>query len=109
MLWRRGCKIEVVAVTRGWEEASRADTVLGNWAGDLRPPEDDPEIGREIKRIEDVLRSADKSPVQEAYGDIRGGLVRLAELRNRAHRQSRRGLLHRVETWETERLLGRVF
>ena len=109
MLWRRGCKIEVVAVTRGREEASRADTVLGKWARDLRPPGYDPEIGREIKRIEDVLRSADKSPVQEAYGDIRGGLARLAELRNRAHRQSGRGLLHRVEAWETERLLGRVF
>ena len=109
MLWRRGCKIEVVAVTRGWEEASRTDTVLGNWARDLRPSEYDPEIGREIKWIEDVLRSADKSPVQEAYGDIRGGLVRLAELRNRARPQSGRGLLHRVEAWETERLLGRGF
>ena len=109
MLWRRGCKIEVVAVTRGWEEASRADTVLGNWARGMRSSDYDPEIGREIEWIEDVLRSADKSPVQEAYGDIRGGLVRLAELRNRTRPQSGRGLLHRVEAWETERLLGRGF
>ncbi len=37
MLWDCGRKIEVVAVARGWEETSRADTVVGNWARDLRP------------------------------------------------------------------------
>ena len=96
----RGCRIEVVAVARGWAETSRADTVLGNWARDPRPSEYD----REIERIEHVLRSGDVRLIREVCGDIRGGLVRLAELRNRARRQSGRGLLHRVEAWRTERL-----
>ena len=109
MLRDRGFKIEVVAVARGWEETSRADTVLGNWARDLRPTEHDAEIGREIEWIEDVLRSGDKNLIREVCGDVRSGLVRLVELRNRAHRESGRGLLYRVNAWQSERLLGRLF
>ena len=97
----RGCKIEVVAVARGWEETSRADTVLGNWARDPRPSKYDTKIA---PGIEHVLRSGDVRLIREVCGDIRGGLVPLAELRNRARRQSGRGLLHRVEAWRTERL-----
>jgi len=112
-LWRllldRGFKIEVVAVARGWEETSRADTVLGNWARDPRPSDYTVEIGRQIEWIEDILRSGDKNLIREVCGDIRGGLVRLVELRNRARRESGRGLLHRVNAWQTERLRGRLF
>ena len=108
MLRDRGFKIEVVAVARGWGETSRADTVLGNWARDLRPTEYGAEIGREIEWIEDVLRSGDEKLIREVCGDIRSGLVRLVELRNRARRESGRGLLHRVNAWQTERLLGRM-
>ena len=39
MLRDQGRKIEIVAVARGWEEASRAETVLGNWAREPRPSE----------------------------------------------------------------------
>ena len=109
MLWDRGRKIEVLAVGRTWEATIRAETVLGNWARDLRPSEYDPEIGREIERIEDVLRSGDVRLIREVCGDIRGGLVRLVELRNRARRQSGRGLLHRVNAWKTERLRRKLF
>ena len=109
MLRDRGREIEVVAVGRTWEETSRADTVLGNWARDPRPPEYDAEIDREIERIEDVLRSGDVSLIREVCGDIRGGLVRLVELRSQARRQSGRRLLHRVNAWQTERLRGRLF
>ena len=109
LLQDRGHKIEVVAVTRTWEASSRAATVLGNWARDPRPSDYDAETDREIERIEDVLRSGDVSLIREACGDIRGGLVRLAELRNRALRQSGRRLLHRVNAWQTERLRGRLF
>ena len=109
LLRDRGRKIEVVAVARGWEETSRADTVLGNWARDPRPSDYSAEIGREIEWIEHVLRSGDVSLIREVCGDIRGGLVQLVELRNRARRESGRGLLHRVNAWQTERLLGRLF
>ena len=109
LLRDRGHKIEVVAVARTREASSRADTVLGNWARDPRPSEYDAETDREIEWIEGVLRSGDVRLIREVCGDIRGGLVRLAELRNRARRQSDRMLLHRVKTWRTERLRGRLF
>ena len=109
LLRDRGHKIEVVAVARTREAASRADTVLGNWARDPRPSEYDTEIAQEIEWIEGVLRSGDVRLIREVCGDIRGGLVRLAELRNRARRQSGRRLLHRVNAWQTERLRGRLF
>ncbi len=100
----RGYKIEIVAVARGWKETRRADTVLGNWVRDPRPSEHYGEIEREIEWIKHVLRSRDKNLIREVCGDIRGGLVRLAELQNQAHRESGRGLLHRVHTWQSERL-----
>ena len=109
LLRDRGHKIEVVAVARTWEASSRADTVLGNWARDPCPSEHDAETAREIEWIEGVLRSGDVSLIREVCGDIRGGLTRLAELRNRARRQSGRRLLHRVNAWQTERLGGRLF
>ncbi len=109
LLRDRGHKIEVVAVARGSEETSRADTVLGNWTRDPRPSKYDTEIGRKIERLEHVLRSGDASLIREVCGDVRGSLVRLVELRNHAQRESGRGLLHRVSAWQTERLLGRLF
>ena len=109
VLWDRGRKIEVVAVGRTWEASLRARTVLGNWARDPRPSEYDAEIDREIEWIKDVIRHGDDSLLQEVCGDIRGGLVRLVELKNRARRQSGRGLLHQVNTWRTERLGWTVF
>ena len=109
LLRDRGRKIEVVAVARTREASSRAETVLGNWARDPRPSEYGAGIAREIEWIEDVLRSGDASLIREVCGDIRGGLVRLAELRNRARRQSGRRLLHRVNAWQTARLGGRLF
>ena len=109
LLRDRGRKIEVVAVTRTWAELFRAETVLGNWAKDPRPSEYDAEIDREIEWIEHVIRQGDDHLLREVCGDIRGGLVWLVELRNRARRQSGRGLLHRVNTWRTERLGRTVF
>ncbi len=97
-LWRvlrdRGYKIDVVAVARGWKETSRADTVFGNRARTPSPSKYDAAIARKIEWIEQVLRSGDQNLSRQVCGDIRGGLVRLAELRNRARQQSGRGLLH---------------
>ena len=56
--------------------------MLGNWARDPRPSEYDAEIDREIEWIEGVIRSEDASLIREVCGDIRGGLVRLVELRS---------------------------
>jgi hypothetical protein len=109
MLRERGREIEAVAVTRSWDELFRAETVLANWARDPRPSEYDAEIDREIERIEQVIRQGDKNLIREVCGDIRSGLVRLVALQNRARRQSGRGLLHRVNAWETEQLGRTVF
>ncbi len=109
MLRDRGHKIEIVAVGRGSKETSRADTVLGNWARDPRPSTHAAEIDREIEWIKDVLRSRDERLIREVCGDIRGGLVRLAELQNRAVREAGQGLLHRVSTWRSERLRRKLF
>jgi hypothetical protein len=108
LLRDRGRRIEVVAVARDWKETSRADTVLGNWARDPRPSKHDREIAREIEWMEQVLRSRDVRLIREVCGDLRGGLVRLAELRNRARRQISRRRLQRVSTWQTKRLRGRL-
>ena len=83
MLRDLGRKSEIVAVGRGSKETTRADTVLGNWARGLRSSDYDAEIDREIEWIKDVLRSGDERLIRETCGNIRGGLVRLAELQNR--------------------------
>ena len=109
MLGDRGLKIKVVAVGLTWEASARARTVLGNWARDPRPSEYDAEIDREIEWIKDVIRSGDDRLLREVCGDIRGGLERLVELDDRARRESGRGLLHRVNTWRSERLGRTLF
>ena len=107
MLRDLGRGIEVVAAGWTWHSPGRARPVLRNWARSPRPSEHDAEIDREIEWIKDVIRSRDDRRVREVCGDLRGGLVRLAELENRA-RHRRRRLLHRVGTWRTERLQGRL-
>ena len=66
-----GGRIEVVAVARTWQERSRAETVLANWARDPHPSEFDHEIGREIARIEQAIRAKDERVLKE-YGDLQG-------------------------------------
>ena len=73
MLRDRGRKIEVVAVGQSWEETSRADTVLANWARDPRPSDHDAETDREIEWIKEVIRSRDESLIQEVCGNVRAG------------------------------------
>ena len=93
-----------MAVGRTWQESSRARTVLANWSRDPRPSEFDAEIGREIDRIKQAIRHADDRVLKEVCGDIQGGLRRLVELQERARRQAGRGLMHRVNTWQSNRL-----
>ena len=107
-LWKvlreRGCRIEVVAVARTWEELIRAQTVLGNWARDPRPSEYDAEVSLEIARIKQVILKGDLRLLREVCGDIQGGLRRMVELEGRARRQAGRGLIHRTTTWQSARL-----
>ena len=86
-----GARIEVVAVARTWQERSRAETVLANWARDPHPSEFDHEIGREIDRIEQAIRDKDDRVLKE-YGDLQACLKRIVELKD-LHRSSSAGTM----------------
>ena len=103
-----GARIEVVAVARTWQERSRAETVLANWARDPHPSEFDHEIGREIVRIEQAIRAKNERVLKE-YGDLQACLKRIVELNN-LHRSSSPGtLIHGFATWRPRRLPGGGF
>ena len=77
-LWDRGCRIEVVAVSRTLDEASRARTVLANWARAPRPSEIDEGTGREIDRIHQAILKGDIRVLQE-YGGLQAAMKRSAD------------------------------
>ena len=107
-LWDRGRRIEVVAVSRTWEEESRAKTVLANWARDPRPSEIDEEIGRDIDRIHQAILNRDVRVLQE-YGGLQAAMKHSVALEKQARRRAGRGLMHRTATWRTSRLAGTIF
>ena len=108
---QRQCQVqgfEVVAVARTWQERSRAETVLANWARDPHPSEFDHEIGREIVRIEQAIRAKDDRVLKE-YGDLQACLKRIVELKD-LHRSSSPGtMIHGFATWRSRRLPGGGF
>ena len=71
-LWDRGVRIEVVAAARTWQERSRAETVLANWARDPRPSEFDAEINLEIDRIKQAVLKGNDLWIKEVCGDLQG-------------------------------------
>ena len=77
-LWDRGCRIEVVAVSRTLDEASRARTVLANWARAPRPSEIEEEAGREIDRIHQAILKGNIRVFQE-YGGLQAAMKRSAD------------------------------
>ena len=107
-LWDRGVRIEVVAAARTWQERSRAETVLANWARDPHPSEFDHEIGREIDRIDRAIIKGDVRVLME-YGGLQAAMKRSVALSKRARRQAGRGLMQRTDTWRTVRLVGARF
>ena len=108
-LWDRGVRIEVVAAARTWQERSRAETVLTNWARDPRPSEFDAEISLEIDRIKQAVLKGNDLWIKEVCGDLQGALRRMVALEKRARRQAGRGLMHRTDTWRTVRLAAARF
>ncbi len=107
-LWDRGRRLEVVAVSRTWEEESRAKTVLANWARDPRPSEIDEETGRDIDRIHQAILDGDVRVLQE-YGGLQAAMKHSVALEKQARRRAGRGLMHRTATWRTVRLAGARF
>ena len=72
------------------------------------PSEFDPEIGREIDRIEQAIRDKDDRVLKE-YGDLQACLKRIVEL-NDVHRSSSPGtMIHGFATWRSRRLPGGRF
>ncbi len=103
-----GARIEVVAVARTWQERSRAETVLANWARDPHPSEFDHEIGREIDRIDRAIIKGDVRVLME-YGGLQACLKRIVELKD-LHRSSTPGtMIHGFATWRSRRLPGGGF
>ena len=113
-LQEQGRTVEAVAVVRTDSEFDRAEKVLGNWADPARSPGRSKgsatgrEIRREIERIEQGIRSRDKS-VTGRYGSLRGCLVRLAELRAALPTAPSEAMIDGFAVWRSTRLAGDPF
>ena len=107
-LWDRGCGIEVVAIVRTPEEDSRAETVLANWARDPHPSELDPQVRKELARIQEAIL-AGAVPILEKYGGLQAAMKRSVALEKQARRQAARASIRRGSTWRTARLAGARF
>ena len=113
-LQEQGRRVEAVAVVRTDSEFDRAEKVLGNWADPARSPgrakgsATGREIRREIEQIEQGIRSRDKS-VTGRYGNLRGCLVRLAELRAALPTAPSEAMIDDFTVWRSARLPGDPF
>ena len=94
-LWKalreRGRRIDVVAVTRTWEELNRAGTVLDNWAREPRPSGFDAEVSPEIARIEEAILQG-KVQILEEFCGLQGAMKRSVALTKRARMQAGPGV-----------------
>ena len=98
----------MVAVSRTWEEESRAATVLANWGRDPRSSEINEEIGRDIDRIHQAILNGDVRVLQE-YGGLQAAMKHSVALEKQARRRAGGGLMHRTDTWRAFRLAGTIF
>ena len=108
-LRERGRAVEAVAVVRGDREFERAEKVLGNWTEPSRSPGRSKatatgrRIRREIDRIEQGIRGGDDEVIQ-AYGNLRGCLARLVELRAALPTAPSEALIDGYTVWRSARL-----
>ena len=113
-LQEQGRKIEAVAVVRTDSEFGRAEKVLANWTDPKRSPSRSKgsatgrEIRREIERIEQGIRGRDRR-VTGRYGNLRGCLVRLAELRAELPTAPSEAMIDGFMVWWSRRLSGDLF
>jgi len=113
-LRKRGRAVEAVAVVRSDGEFDRAEKVLGNWTEPARSPGRSKasatgrEIRREIDRIEQGIRGRDDEVIR-AYGNLRGCLARLVELRAALPTAPSEALIDGCAVWLSARLSRGLF
>ena len=104
-LGRRGRSVEVVAVARPSRELERARRVMHHWAEPSGPAELDPQVRKELARIEEAIL-AGAVPILEKYGGLQAAMKRSVALEKQARRQAARASIRRGSTWRTARLAG---
>ena len=104
-LGRRGRSVEVVAVGRTSRELERARRVMRHWAEPSGPAELDPQVRKELARIEEAIL-AGAVPILEKYGGLQAAMKRSVALEKQARRQAARASIRRGSTWRTARLAG---
>ena len=104
-LGRRGRSVEVVAVGRPSRELERARRVMRHWAEPSGPAELDPQVRKELARIEEAIL-AGAVPILEKYGGLQAAMKRSVALEKQARRQAARASIRRGSTWRTARLAG---
>ena len=102
-LGRRGRSVEVVAVGRPSRELERARRVMRHWAEPSGPAELDPQVRKELARIEEAIL-AGAVPILEEYGGLQAAMKRSVALEKQARRQAARASIRRGTTWRTARL-----
>ena len=104
-LGRRGRSVEVIAVGRPSRELERARRVMRHWAEPSGPAELDPQVRKELARIEEAIL-AGAVPILEKYGGLQAAMKRSVALEKQARRQAARASIRRGSTWRTARLAG---
>ncbi len=107
-LGRRGRSVEVVAVGRPSRELERARRVMRHWAEPSGPAELDPQVRKELARIEEAIL-AGAVPILEKYGGLQAAMKRSVALEKQARRQAARASIRRGSTWRTARLAGACY
>ena len=102
---QRGRSVEVVAVGRPSRELERARRVMRHWAEPSGPAELDPQVRKELARIEEAIL-AGAVPILEEYGGLQAAMKRSVALEKQARRQAARASIRRGSTWRTARLAG---
>ena len=106
MLRARGYAIEVVAVVRTVRELQRARRQLECWARPVAPgSEKGGAVRRELEQVERAILEGDGDALAP-YGDLQGGLRRIAELRKLELSRRPRPTVDASDTWRSMRLPG---
>ena len=78
---------------------------MRHWAEPSGPAELDPQVRKELARIEEAILAA-AVPILEKYGGLQAAMKRSVALEKQARRQAARASIRRGSTWRTARLAG---
>ena len=78
---------------------------MRHWAEPSGPAELDPQVRKELARIEEAIL-AGAVPILEKYGGLQAAMKRSVALEKQARRQAARASIRRGSIWRTVRLAG---